>query len=449
VKIKDTSIQSQIRFWSAIGPLISLLTLFVCSLKYSYLYFGIAGAVFIGIPLSWYFRWKGTAVAAAVLLGFLLPRLLTPGPDTFWSLGISLASFFSLLIIGFSFEEVSKLIDSVEIESGSRLDNLLKLDEKINESSRSYADESERFRMQIKECEEEIEKYKERASASDRLARIVREELAGIYAKHEETLQELFDWQTKYSAAQKKLEQPLPPTTSDEELKRKAESADTFESLLEFSEEEKKISYIALENCRAELREIKQAHENLCTLYQEKECELNMEKQKSESITISGSEKELVYQKLFEESRTESERLEKEKNEMELALQKALSEKEAADKKAAKKADPAKKIPGEVREIQGKYNQLKAQFDEKSQMLDDTRRAIFRMQEKLVNTQREYEELKKAEKLEIEASLQEQIRKMDEERSKTEEEYKLEITSLHDIIATLSAKEPVMAGSGS
>ncbi|MEC7840318.1 MAG: hypothetical protein VX777_09805, partial [Chlamydiota bacterium] len=65
---------------------------------------------------------------------------------------------------------------------------------------------------------------------------------------------------------------------------------------------------------------------------------------------------------------------------------------------------------------------------------------LFHMQEKLVNIQREYEDVQKSSSTEKEELFEEHIKKMEAEREQIEIEHQEEIDGLHEIIASLSGK---------
>lgn len=320
--MKEKSIQQQVQFWGAIGPLMTIFTLLVCMMKHSVLQYGFPISLLLAIPLCWKWKFRGLALSLGLLLSIIAYHFFGMAmEERLWFVGLSLAAISSLVITTLSFDEVTLLIDSVQIESKSRLDNLLQLDENLRELSISNQEKIEKLIQELKKKECESAESKIRAENSDRLSQIVREELATVHAKYEEIQQEFFDLRHKYSQSQIKIE------NLNHDL----------------------ASQVALE--------------------------INNDKENELLLSLE------------------------EVSKLKVLLEVALKEKEVLLKKIEKKAASPKKDSGEMKELQRHHKKLQQQFDEKSKLLEDARRALFHMQEKLVSTQREINELKKNENL--------------------------------------------------
>lgn len=324
MKVKEKSIQQQVQFWGAIGPLMTIFTLLVCMMKHSVLQYGFPISLLIAIPLCWKWKFRGLAISLGVLLSIIAYHFFgIPMEEKLWFVGISFAAIASLIITTLSFDEVTQLIDSVQIESKSRLETLLKLDENLRELSLSNDDKIEKLNIKLQETEQEVLQNRIRAENSDRLAQIVREELVTVHAKYEEMQQEFFAIRHKYMQSQNQIE-----ALKEDLASRVPPSLD-----------------------------------------EDKEKDLQLAQEEISKLKV--------------------------------LLDEALKEKEMLVKKLDKKIKTPKKDTGEMKEIQSQYKKLKQQFEEKSKMLEDTRRALFHMQEKLVNAQREFSEMRKVEKLEV------------------------------------------------
>lgn len=112
-------------------------------------------------------------------------------------------------------------------------------------------------------------------------------------------------------------------------------------------------------------------------------------------------------------------------------LKEILTELKALRKEDAKKS----------KEVQGQYKQLKQQFEEKAEALDDSRKALFHMQEKLLMLQREAEEKPANDRSEMERLLEKQIAKMEKEKRDLLTEHQEEVNALQEIIDALSNRE--------
>lgn len=525
MKVKEKNLQQQVQFWALVGPFISLLTILVSFMKYSPMQYTFATVMIVAIPVCWKWRMRGFAISMGVLMALVAYQFMDMNFDQrIWVGGISLAFSLSLLSTALSFEEISSLMDSMQVESKSRLDSMLRLDEKFKQVSDQYQGEERQLKDKLQEQENEIAQLKNRASASEKLAQVVREELAATHKRNDEILQELYNARNKSSLAERKmieLEEQLaeaaavPPPASTVELDRlqgevaalkvclakKEDELGLLELQKEYHHEEMQAKEKILQEQLEQLNMMKKAaadqqelieqlqksnaeasrsseeergdlssqlqtaHEHLEAMQrhlEEKEGQLQslkltvkerdqefvVERQKLEEEQQRAAEQELVLHKLLEEGKVEHDRLQNQLKTVEdelvavktelSSLQEEMisqSKKDPSEKKVSKKETSA------LRQAEGRYKQLKQQFDEKSLVLDETRRALFHMQEDLLNLQRESEERKITEKSEVESVLEQHIKKMEEERRQLESEHQQEIDDLHEIIASLSKKK--------
>ncbi len=171
----------QVKLWALAGPLISIFSLFILYIKHSHesLFFPLA--ILLGIPLCW--RWKLWG-AAASMIGLIFFMAMTysavPLEERFWFVGIGISICMSLLITALSFEEVEILIDSLNLESRSRLENLWKVDEKKKVIEEDLLKKKELIReLQIK-----VRSYQ-------KLVDMSMDEMLEARSHHQQDLQEL------------------------------------------------------------------------------------------------------------------------------------------------------------------------------------------------------------------------------------------------------------------
>src|SRR5262249_38522896 len=118
-----------------------------------------------------------------------------------------------------------------------------------------------------------------------------------------------------------------------------------------------------------------------------------------------------------------------------------LSEELAADKQYIESFASEKALQWQaMRKAEGLYNQLREQFEQKSEILDNTRRDLFNAQEQLLNFQRD-----KTEKDIYNYSVEEKV--LIKHIIKTERYYdqmvmalQSEIESLHSLVDTLNSQ---------
>lgn len=90
-----------------------------------------------------------------------------------------------------------------------------------------------------------------------------------------------------------------------------------------------------------------------------------------------------------------------------------------------------------IARVEAMYLQLREQFEEKSSVLDATRRELFKTQESLLLMQKEIEESHVYDINESEAKLQDLLLSMEKELSEKETGYQNEIQALHHVISAL------------
>lgn len=90
-----------------------------------------------------------------------------------------------------------------------------------------------------------------------------------------------------------------------------------------------------------------------------------------------------------------------------------------------------------IARVEAMYLQLREQFEEKSSVLDATRRELFKTQESLLLMQKEIEENHVYDINESEAKLQDLLLSMEKELSEKETVYQNEIQALHHVISAL------------
>ncbi|MFQ5729922.1 MAG: hypothetical protein ACE5GN_06145 [Waddliaceae bacterium] len=87
--------------------------------------------------------------------------------------------------------------------------------------------------------------------------------------------------------------------------------------------------------------------------------------------------------------------------------------------------------------------QLREQFDEKSRVLDETRRELFFVQEELVKSKKEQEEMQLSHINEVEEVLQRHLNRLEKERAEEEEQHQQDLDALQEVVtAILKEKNP-------
>jgi chromosome segregation ATPase len=347
VDVVGKKVENQVQFWSLLGPSLVLLSIAVLLFKVSeHWYFSISAL--IGIPLCVKWKIKGMAVALGCLLlfsGFGYQNLELD--DRYWHVGLVLTMAFSFIVLTLSSEEAQSLINKLQLESQSRLDNFALLDEKWKSAEQDWSTEREKFKVEIASSSQEIAKIQEEKQTFYKLAQLAKDEIVQVRGQYDQLLHDL--------------------------LYKKKHIAQLNERL-----EEMEITIQGFVNSDTE-KQIQSLAERLINLEQENET-----LKAKEALTQNESQAwQQENKRLLQEFEAIQER------------EKAYLEQKKIHLANRAKQQPQENLPyasGNTRGIEGMYIQLKEQFQEKCNVLDSTRKELFHAHEKLLKCQKEREE---------------------------------------------------------
>lgn len=193
----------QVKLWAIVGPLICLFSLFVISVKHTQVPFFLPFTLLIGMPVCWRWRLWGWGGMTLILLGCLFYEYpMIPLEERFWVMGMSISNCLALLITTLSFEEVETQIESLGVESRSRLENLWKVDEK----KQVIEQELQRYKKEVKNLKIKVRSFQ-------KLVDLSTEEMHTARVEHDKMLQEfshLQDENAKLTEALEKAENDPP-----------------------------------------------------------------------------------------------------------------------------------------------------------------------------------------------------------------------------------------------
>lgn len=184
-------IETQVQFWSLLGPFLLLLSITVLLFKVSaHWYFPVSAL--IGIPLCLKWKMKGMAVALCTLLLFSgIGYQNLELDDRYWHVGLSIAMAFSFIVMTLSLEEVQGLVAKLERESQSRLDNFVLLEDKLQVAEQEWAVAREKLKTEQGVFALEASKAQEEKQVFHKLAQLAKEEFLLVRGQHEQLLQDL------------------------------------------------------------------------------------------------------------------------------------------------------------------------------------------------------------------------------------------------------------------
>ena len=182
----------RLQFLGIIGPFVILLTLFAVlargSMKGWYLFF----TTLVGLPLSWKWGTKGFIISTGTLLllyGLMFPFF--PAGEALWQIGASLSLFLGLFTTFLGFEEIKMMMLDQQIESQSRLDNLIELDDKFKRLKKDWDISEENYNLQIMDKDHLIEKLSDKTDTLEKAVSVMELELKGMQSENEKSFEEL------------------------------------------------------------------------------------------------------------------------------------------------------------------------------------------------------------------------------------------------------------------
>ncbi|MCE2982538.1 MAG: hypothetical protein LW832_03115 [Parachlamydia sp.] len=207
MNVLEKRVENQVHFWALIGPFLILLSIAVLLYKLSsHWYFPLS--TLIGIPLCVKWKMKGMAAALATLFSFSFLGYQTLEVDErFWHVGMSLALAFSFIILTLSLEEVEGLIDKLQNESKSRLDNYLRLSEELKTAELEWTASKERLSIQMMALSRDLSAAQEEKELQHKLAVLSKDELLDLRSNHEKLIEHLHYKKIELVHLNEKLEQ--------------------------------------------------------------------------------------------------------------------------------------------------------------------------------------------------------------------------------------------------
>lgn len=185
VKILEKKIEGQVQFWSLLGPFLILVASAILLFKFSEHWYLPLG-VLVGLPLCVKWHTKGLVAALVTLISlFLLNYTQIDLEERYWHLGMGIAMALSFIILTLSLEEVQILVNKIQVESQSRLDNFLRLDENIKESEQLWSAEKEKLSSQVEELSKELAQKKEDSHTYQKLVYLAKDELIALRNQYE------------------------------------------------------------------------------------------------------------------------------------------------------------------------------------------------------------------------------------------------------------------------
>lgn len=420
MKTIETQIERKLQLWTLIGPLCIILTLAFSLLKHSDNPLLLPYVALVGVALSWRWQMRGLAVTCGFILAVITYQLTSiPPEDRFWELGISIAIALGCLVTALSFDEAKRIVLEEYTSPSTNFDQL-----------RSQLNgQLETLSLQLKNAESEA---LEQAQNHDKLITLTRHEILQNKNENEGLRNELLKSKLEADLIREKLEEEQNNfRLYGEHCKKQQEKVQNENGLL-------KENLAALEKEKNDLLRVKKQ----LSLFEERIQILEKEKKQAQEESrefnnalyrLQKEADDIQLQKTTLEVRLQT--LESEYKELENAYLKQKGEWEEMQTKQERSKPHDWK---EFRRVEGLYLQMRSQFDEKSLTLDNTRKELFHLQEKLEQLRLEQEEKYVYERSQYEKTLEQYIEKVEHRYAAKEESLTNEIEMLQEIITTLS-----------
>jgi chromosome segregation ATPase len=453
-------VENQVQFWSLLGPFFVLLSIAVLLFKVSpHWYFPISAL--IGIPLCVKWKMKGMALALGCL--FLLAGVSYQDldfDDRYWYVGLSLAMAFSFIVLTLSLEEVDGLVGKLQLESQSRLDNFLLLDEKWKIAEQGWLLEKEKSKAEIAALMQEVAKIQEDKQIFYKLAQLAKDELVQVRGQHDQLLQDLLYKKQQFAQLHERLEETeitlqgfvnsdaeRQIQTLTERLTNLEREREIFKAKIALVQEENQACQIEKEQLWRDLQACQES-EKLCLIEQQ---HFQQDKQDQQNIVQALQnkcaliEEHLLYQEQQAKQREEQYKLAQQQ------LQKQLEEeKHRADMQLRQNQQQAL-LQGqqEIKALQERYHKVREDLARAHEDLDMTNDALNHLRQKeeyyKTSMQRLQEQLEEQKKVE-ECFKQSQLgqNRLTEEIKALQERYQAAQEELMQIRQDLEAKNAAL-----
>lgn len=408
-----------------LGPMMILLTISMLFLKAAAVHWLLPFIAITAIPLCWRWRWSGLVVSVSCVAAFIgMAYQKAPLSEILWFSGFSLSLSLAYVTTLLAWSEVESSAPHPEtlslaepipetvqqIDKTPFEDQIHALTESLNAmriANQEYADTLYSQHMQYETLNNEKEGMQEEIQ-------MIQHELQTALAKQESLVEDLIGRDHQISTLTEQL------TTSSaliQSLKNDVANANKERDRLTDIQADHGRELSLLQEKKALIEQAAQASLVMSEEWQAKAQSLETE------LTKAGESKEMLSStvnfltKQLEETQSQSEQLQ---------TTVKLLEKQLAE--SGYERDQLGKLKKNTRSVESMYIQLKKQFEEKSKTLDDTRRELFLVNERVLSMEREREEQRTY------GEGSEGLKSLLETQALLEEE----IEHLNDLVAALS-----------
>lgn len=362
-----------------------------------------------GIIASHIWKWQGVATTSAILLCVMFYLLTTQSTSSWiWTIALTLSTVSTFVTTALCSDEAYYACDILKQEEIDHRQTITHLNEKVQFLQNKLAHENKDLYQQINELQHQLLNREKQQQ--------IYEKKLLAYAEEQKRDEEKLN---AYALAHKEYEEKLHAYADqqkdyEEKLRIQKDEQQLYETKQRAYEEKQRASEKLLILAR---NEVATAHTNHKQLMQEIE---KLRAIQTPSAPLSDNSQLLQEtQELFQLAKNEIHQLK-----AQLQQVQEPSEEGTIDLR-------------EFRRIEGLYQQLRQQFEEKNEVLNATRRELFIAQEKLLATQKDLEEAELKNENTVVKSLRQQLEEAEYERDILEKQYAVETQHLHELIDSL------------
>lgn len=443
---KEKKLERQVEIWTLLGPFIMIMTLTVILIKPTHHQLYIPLAALIGIPICWKWKLPGFVVSLGILSALMTYQSLYTSHDfILWDFLLGIAVALTFAVTALSFKEVEAVLRNIQSESSARLQSFIMAGEKIKALETKNESELAIQLSRINVLQDNLTEKARQLQSYEQIVNVAREELLHTIRQNEAFQQEVFNTRHELALLEQKLEELNAQPTAIADVTNFESEIQALHDRIGKLASEKEYAENALGHMQKEL-------ESLKALDAEKDLKLKsytdaIQKTK-ESAALSEQELVLYRQKTEdllaaytskEKALTEQLNLAKaDKEQTEQAIQALQFERDSLQHKLANTPEePPQEDMHALRRMEGMYNQLREQFEEKCQTLDETRRELFLVQEELLRLQRDSDEQQKFGVSETDLAFGKLLKSVEKEFSEVKQEYGQETEALYGLVQHL------------
>lgn len=436
MKRTESIVMRQVQDWNLVGPLAIFAALLIALTKAdsSQLIILLLSAV-IGTALCWMWQLRGLIVASVLMTGLIIYRSSTFSyEDPLWHIGIMASLGLSFLIISLASSEVNALVNHIESDltttkaslDAERQQQLLQRSE-IEKVALEHTAQLQKHQAQLTQAQQALAHSHTELQMTQDLLAGVRKDLEHSQIEQSQRSKELSSTKQHLQEAQREVSALLPFKRTCEELQS------TLQTLTEINKQKaQELATLSpkVQQFMEEVQHLKKQHES-CLQDLKTEQERNAAHQK----LVETAENELRLQvAAFNQLDEHLGKLVREKEELAATIEGLKQERQAVI---------VQEVPNELnleteralRRSEAMYKQLRQQFNEKSDLLDKTRKELFLTEEECSRQQiMRHEECIYKRSREI-REFERHIIRMEQEYTHLKEDYEREIDTLHEIIA--------------